>query len=614
MSWIKENKVLLFIILIGSILRFYKIDYQSVWLDEIHTINESNPKISISDLYSTLLVADPHPPLYFILVKLIFTFFGYSTFVLKMFSALMGVGGLFAIYLLGKELMNKRVGLIAAALLSVNYFHLYYSQEARMYSMLFMTTTLSFYFLIKLIKTPSIKAVILHAFFAALMIHTHFFALFALFAQYLILLIFILKPFNVERKKMVLFTFLSGIITLILYIPSLTTFIEASKRTSIWIPIPTIDVYTQMFKEFFGQSEIVIFFIITLLVLFFIKLYNRENKVNFEINPNDEKHVFSFLFLFTWIIITLIIPLISSYLKLPMLISRYFINILPAILVIIAIGIYYIKNDVVKLSILSILILFSLTDIIIVKKYYRNVNKTQFREATQFIIENNSSKDKIVSSLGWYLPFFLNNDNIKNNIIEKSLDVYVTELTNNPSNIKSFWYFDGHIRPYNPSESTKIFLEKYFINDKSIDLYDCYTKHYILKENYKPKINISQYIPLKIQNGDKINCSIEVFEDKTNMISLSGWSYFLNQGMENATINLIAIKDNIPKILTIENVLRDDVTSYFKSPFNLSKSGFKATILKSNLEKGNYQLGVFIHDMKNNKEGLFITDKTITIQ
>jgi 4-amino-4-deoxy-L-arabinose transferase-like glycosyltransferase len=614
MIWIKENKLLLLLIFIGAIFRFYKIDFQSVWLDEIHTINESNPKISISELYTSLLASDPHPPLYFILVQLFFKIFGYTTFVLKTFSALMGIGGLFAIYFLGKEIMNKKVGLIAVALLSVNYFHIYYSQEARMYSMLFFTTTLSFYFLVQFLKKPSIKTVILHAVFAALMIYTHFFALFGLFAEYVILMLFIIKPNNIDRKKMLLFSVLSGIITLILYIPSLKIFIETTKRTSIWIPMPTVDVYTQIFKEFFGQSEIVIFFIFTLLILFFIKLYNRENKEELSINPNEEKQIFSFILLFCWIIITLLIPLISSYVKLPMLISRYFINILPAIILLIAIGIYYIKNNVVKLAILSIFVIFSLTDIIIVKRYYRSVVKTQFREATQFIIDNNSSKDNVVTSLGWYLPYFLNNEENKNTIIDKSLDVYVSEIYQDVSKIKSFWYFDGHIRPYNPSEETKLFLENNYVLDKNIDLYDCYAKHFILKSNYKPNIDIAKFIPLKQLNGEKVNFAIENFENKSDKIELSGWAYFESQGMENSKINIIAIKNNLPKVMPIENVLREDVTSYFKSSFNLANSGFKLEMLKSDFEKGNYQIGILVQDSKNNKKGLVLTDKTFIIE
>ena len=41
---IKENGVLLIIIFLATFLRFYHLDFQSIWLDEIHTMIESDPK------------------------------------------------------------------------------------------------------------------------------------------------------------------------------------------------------------------------------------------------------------------------------------------------------------------------------------------------------------------------------------------------------------------------------------------------------------------------------------------------------------------------------------------------------------------------------------------
>lgn len=149
---IKQNYILISILLFGAILRFYHADFQSVWLDEIHTLNESNPNITWSEFYKSLLASEPHPPLYFALVRVLFGVFGYTTIVLRLFSALLGVAGLYAIYVLGKEMSNKKTGLIAAFLLSTNYFHLYYSQDGRPYIFLVLFTIFAFYRLVLFIK------------------------------------------------------------------------------------------------------------------------------------------------------------------------------------------------------------------------------------------------------------------------------------------------------------------------------------------------------------------------------------------------------------------------------------------------------------------------------
>jgi hypothetical protein len=609
---IKNNYILIAILIFAAILRIYHIDFQSVWLDEIHTINESNPNYSLSELYSSLLITEPHPPLYFVLIHFSFILFGYTPFVLKFFSFIMGIGGLITTYYLGKELINKKTGLIATFLLAINYFHIYYSQEGRMYSMLYLTTTISFYFLIKFIKKPNLRSALLHAFFASIMIYTHFFALFALFSQYLILLYFVIKPIEVKPKKMFIYSFISGVTTLILYIPSFKLLIETSQKKTMWISTPTIDVYTQLFKEFFGNSEVTIFFILLILMFLFNKIFNLNNKTNNQINLSKSKLIFSFFILIIWIVITLIIPLISSYINLPMIISRYFINILPAIIILIAIGLNYIKNTFVKYTVISVIFLFSISDTLIVKKYYNKINKTQFRETTDFIKKNYNNNEEIVSSLGWYLPYFFNNENIDSKIITKTIDEYVFEK-NNINDLKSFWYFDAHNRPFSPSEKTNVIIDSIYIVNENINLFDCYAKHFVLKKDYKPNISVSKFKPFKERNGEEVNYSVEVFSDENNKIEISGWVYFINQEAKNSNIYLVLIDENNEIILNVDNVQREDVTSYFKSEYNISNSGFKTTILKQNLKKGKYNLAVYIIDNEKNKEAFVLTDKFFSI-
>jgi len=614
LNWFKENKLLVIILFIGAFFRFYKIDFQSVWLDEIHTLNEADPKNSISEIYNKLLISEPHPPLYFLLVHFSFKIFGYTTLVLRSLSAIIGLLGIFSIYLLGKEIFNKKVGLLASILLAINYFHIYYSQDGRMYGLLFLTTTLSFYFLVKFIKRCTLKNAIFYAFFSALMIYSHFFALFTLIAQYLILLYFVIKPFETNSKTFFKYSFISGITTLILFIPSFGLFKKTTEIKSIWIQMPTLEVYTQFFKDFFGQSEIVLFFITLLIVFFFIKLFNEKNIEKGSLNPEKDKLVFGFFILIVWITITLILPLIRTYTSLPMLINRYFINIVPAVLILVAIGLYQIKNKTISYGILSLIVVFSITDIVVVKKYYKDPCKTQFREATQFIVKNNDKKEEVFTSLGWYLPYFLNNDKVSNTIIEKQIDLHVSEMSKDSLSVKSFWYFDAHSRPYNPSEATKQFLEQNFVIDKNIDLLDCYAKHFILKTDFKLSFAINKYLPLKKINGERITSNFDTYTENDLKIELSGWAIMENQNMDSSNVYLFLVKGNTSSIVNSEPVQRKDVTESYKNKFNFDNSGFKATIDKGKLQKGDYQLAVAIDDIKNKKNGIILTGKTIIIK
>jgi len=608
---IKSNYILIAIMFIAAIARLYHIDFQSVWLDEIHTINESNPSKSFSEVYDALLVSEPHPPLFFFITHIAFKLFGYTTFVARIVSAIIGIAGVFSIFLLGKEIFNKNVGIYSAVLLAFNYFHIYYSQDARMYPLLFLMTVLSFYYLIKFIKKPTYRSVSMYVLFSTLMIYCHFFALFTLVSQYLILSYFIIKPYEIERKKFFIYTLISGIVTIILFLPAYRLFIKTTEITSIWIQMPTLDVYTQFFKDFFGQSEIVLFFVVSLIILFFIQLFSVENTKKFTINPKEDKLLFSFFILFIWLIVTLFLPLVRTYTSLPMLINRYFINILPVIIIVVSMGLYFIKNEVVRYSILSIILLFSVTDIVIVKKYYKQPNKTQFREVTQFIIDNNSNNDPVVTSLSWYFPYFLNNEKVKNTIVDGTLDNYVNEMIQDSTKRKSFWYVDAHNRPYKITEETQKYLESNFSVENNFDLYDTWTKHYVKSTNELSKKDISEFNPIKDKNGDAINFAIEKFESNDEAITIVGWAYLENIASQNSSIELVLISNGKAHLLPKQKMKRDDVTTYFKSEKDLSNSGFESKTYLKKVPSGKYQLGIIISNPIENKKGLVITDKFI---
>ena len=606
---LKEHYILTIILFIGIILRVYHIDFQSVWLDEIHTLNDANPSNSISEVYSSIVMADPHPPLYFYIIHILFKIFGYTPIVARMFSVLIGVLTIFYTYKLGKQMMNKEVGLISALLLAINGYTIYYSQEARPYALLCLVTVLSFYYLLKYIKLPTRKNAILYGVFGALMLYGHFFALFGLLSQLFILLFFLIISKKENRKALIINGLISGLIMTILFSPTYKIFIAATQIKDFWIPYPTADIYTLIYKEFFGNSEMILT-ILGIISLVYVIRISKEKPSDFSYNSIvGNKMILSFVILIPWIVIVILIPLIRSCLSIPMIISRYFINILPAILMLLSIGIYQFKNQIIKGSIIFLLFIFTLTDIIVVKKYYKNVNKTQFREATQFIINNNKNNEPVVTSLPWYFSYFLNNDEHNYTIVGKNLDEYVQEMVVDATKRKAFWYVDGHIRPYKVTEQTQHYLDANFVVENNVDLYDIWTKHYVISSNTVKKIDISKYKPLAERNGSSINFSIENFSKNENEVLISGWSYFNDQNAFNSKIDVVFIKDGIAYNLNTQRIKRDDVTSYFKSNYDIGNSGFSSKVNLKNLPRGKYTIGIFITDTTSKKEGLVLTDK-----
>lgn len=606
---LKKNWIIIVILLLGFILRIYKLDFQSVWLDEIHSLNESNPNYTWSQVFDSLLVSDPHPPLYFILLHLLFKVFGYTVWTLRFVSVLFGVAGIAGTYLLAKEMFNKRIAYYAALLIAVNHFQIYYSQEARMYAMLFFTSVMSFYFLLRFIKVPTYRTSLLYAVFAALMLYTHFFALFALAAQLLILLLWTISNETInELKSKLKFSLISTVMIFIFYLPVLPFFNAANNKTSMWIQYPEQDVYTQIIKEFFGKSEMVLFFVVPLILLYFLRVYSVKNEKSTLLNVFKDKGTSSFIVLMVWIFVTLLIPYVASFVKLPMIVSRYFIIILPAIILMVATGLSLIKNKSIQIIVLVAILFLSITDLVFVKQYYSVPNKTQFREATEFVKQNNPKNEKVVSSLGWYLPYFFQNQKVE--IEDKPLDDYVLAMINNQSSIKSFWYFDGHIRPYSPNDQTKQFLEQNFIVDKSVDLYDCYVKHFTVKKDFKITVDLKGLNVNSPFSGDALRFNIESFSSENLKIQVKGWAVFENQDMANTKIQVIALNnENKAFALPTNAIQREDVTSYINSGFNLDQSGFEVSYSFDELPQGQYKLALILEDLKNKKKGMSITDK-----
>ena len=256
---------------------------------------------------------------------------------------------------------------------------------------------------------------------------------------------------------------------------------------------------------------------------------------------------------------------------------------------------------------------FSITDIVVVKKYYRAINKTQFREVTQFIVDNNKNNEPVVTSLGWYFPYFLNNGRVKMTIVNSPLDDYVNLMIQDSTKRQPFWYVDAHIRPYNASPTTQKYLDENFVIQDGIDLYDTWTKHYERYTKSVVYVNFSKYNPLQFQNGDKINFHLEKFEINPNDITTSGWAYIDNQEAKGSLINLILI-DSETKFIKVfcQKVNRDDVTTGVSNSFDLGNSGFSTKILLDKLPAGKYRVGIQITNSKTNKEGLVLTDKVFT--
>jgi len=132
--------VLVLILGLAAVLRFYGLGAQSLWSDEGNSAAlAARPWIQIA----RDAARDIHPPLYYWLLKLWTTLVGRSEVALRSLSALMGVILVLVVAELGRQIHDEGTGLAAALFAALAPFQVYYSQEARMYILLALECALS---------------------------------------------------------------------------------------------------------------------------------------------------------------------------------------------------------------------------------------------------------------------------------------------------------------------------------------------------------------------------------------------------------------------------------------------------------------------------------------
>jgi mannosyltransferase len=123
--------LLLLIVWVAFSLRLYRLNAQELWGDESVSVGSRR----LSEVQVLLGKTDVHPPLYFFTLREAMLPFGRSLFAIRFVSAFWGVLIVPLVYRVGKRAMSRLVGALAALFAAVSALQVFYSQEARMYTM-----------------------------------------------------------------------------------------------------------------------------------------------------------------------------------------------------------------------------------------------------------------------------------------------------------------------------------------------------------------------------------------------------------------------------------------------------------------------------------------------
>jgi mannosyltransferase len=172
--------------LLGAALRFATLGLQAYHHDEIVTASRVL-RVGFGHAMDAVGFSESAPPLYYALAWVWTQVTGTGPWGLRSLSALAGVLTIPVAYLIGRELRDRRAGLLGAALVAVNPMLLWYSQEARAYALLALFCAVSLLYCVRALRDGERRDFVLWGVFSALALATHYFAVFPLAVEVVLL-------------------------------------------------------------------------------------------------------------------------------------------------------------------------------------------------------------------------------------------------------------------------------------------------------------------------------------------------------------------------------------------------------------------------------------------
>ncbi len=213
---------------------FWGISDKGLWWDESLSLHRAQHNLSYIlsghiDFGDTQTI-DQHPPLYFILLSGVTRLFGESDTALRSLSAVFAALSVWLLALLGTEIANRRVGLLAALLGTLSPLYLWYAQEARMYTMLVFITLLATLALIRACKRRSLKWLVLYGLATVAGIFTQYMYVLIIPAQVLagLLLMGDIKPLDLKSRRPRHFTFIMAITSALVVFGLVLVYLQVS--------------------------------------------------------------------------------------------------------------------------------------------------------------------------------------------------------------------------------------------------------------------------------------------------------------------------------------------------------------------------------------------------
>lgn len=394
---------LLILIISAAVLRLVNIN-QSLWLDEGISIQVAK-NYSYLSIINTFSPGDFHPPLFYLGIKFIMTIFGYSEITARLLSVISGILTVPLVFILAKKLYGKQTAFVASALVSTSPLLIYYSQEARMYSLATFLSTGALYFFIRILINDDLWSWLGFIVFTVLTFYSDYMPVFVMPAYFLFLIIYRNKYKKISFKSF----FPAFLLIIAVFAPWILIF---TKQLGVGLNLSST---SPLWSTIIGGSSVK-----DLLIIFPKFVVGR---ISFQ---NDLTYFLTFLPVGIFIVFLLLVSLIRLntpriflwfYLVIPVIFSftvsffipifSYFrlIFVLPVLYILIASAICNLNWSKPKNALFALMLLIN---IISLSVYFTNpkFQREDWRSATKFVVDNSTEDSIAIFESNYVIPPF----------------------------------------------------------------------------------------------------------------------------------------------------------------------------------------------------------------
>ncbi|MGA8439637.1 MAG: glycosyltransferase family 39 protein [Candidatus Sulfotelmatobacter sp.] len=373
----------------AAALRFLFLARKPFWFDECFSVEVA--RLSWHDMVRLLWRREANMSLYYLLLRG-WLHFGSSPFFIRGLSVIFSLATLPAIFWLAGRLFDRRVALVAVALMSFNAYSIRYAQEARSYSLFVLLATLSSGFFVATLREPSRRKRMGYALASGLAVYAHLYALLLLAAQWLSL--------RGKRHRTPTRPHALRRAWIWIGVASFPLLIFAAKTGAgpiRWIQPPGARDLLDFAEHLSGNDGLPLLLLYAVACFAaLLPLQKMAGVFRAEVDgPDNHWAAWRLRFLLTWMLFPVAVTVLLSLVR-PIFLARYFIFCLPALLILGAAGLARLRSPLLLAASVAAMLLLSLQGTFSYYDHDFDLDRDDSQAAVNYILDHGQVGDAIL--------------------------------------------------------------------------------------------------------------------------------------------------------------------------------------------------------------------------